>query len=313
MIKRIIGIFIAIVLVAAILVPVCSESSYDDSGILEMWIVTGQSNATTSYSNDPTVVNQDVGRPYHSCLYYGGDLPPRYYYWNLDPSVVDLWDVHSLYQNNKWVFGGLLPSLSLGISDYTKHDVLMIEASIPGAPIDTLNMTGWSFAQDVIDDALDKIPDKYDHVVKGGVVLLQGESNSSTAIDSYKSSLDTLKSHYNSIGFEQIYVVQTNPTAGVNSSQAQVEWCEETPGAILASTLPATFTIENGMLNPDDGVHYTQKAVDLIGADVSESISEHYTITHDPAGYSAIVMVIPAIIIIAIVATVAAYLYIKND
>ena len=293
--------------------PICSESSYDDSGVLEVWIVTGQSNATTSYSNDPTVVNEDVGKPFHNCLYYGGDLPPRYYFYNLDPSVLDLWSVQSLYQNNKWIFGGLLPSLSLGISNYTKHDVLMIEASIPGATIDTLNVAGWTFAQDVISDALDKVPDKYDHVVKGGVVLLQGEANSSTAIDSYKSSLDTLKSHYNSIGFEQIYVVQTNPTAGVNSSQAQVEWCEETPGAILASTLPATFTIANGMLNPDDGVHYTQKAVDLIGADVSVSLSEHYSITHYDTSYSPLIMVIPAIILLALVACVAAWFLLNRE
>ena len=309
-IKHIIGIAVATILVATLLVPIC-QSSADDSDMLEMWIITGQSNATTEYSNDSTIVNQDVGAPHYSCLYYGGDLPPRYYFYNLDHDIVDYWSIKSLYDNGAWKFGGLCPSLSYGISNYTHHDVLMIEASLPGAPISTINVNGWEFAQDCINDALTKIPDKYKTVVKGGVVLLQGEANTSTNIDTYKEGLDTLKDHYNSIGFDSIYVVQTNPEDGVNSSIAQVEWCEETPGAYLASTLPATFTIENGMLNPDDGVHYTQKAIDLIGKDVSKSISEHYPISHESNPYNSLLMVIPLIVIIAIL--LAAIPFIKRE
>lgn len=314
MIKHILGITIGVILVATLLAPVCESATMsDDSDILDVWIITGQSNATTQYSNDPAVVNQDVGRPHYSCLYYGGDLPPRYYYYNLDHDVIDSWSVQSLYVNNAWKFGGLCPSLSYGVSNYLKHDVMIIEASIPGATIYKINTDGWEFAQDVINDALDKIPSKYNTVVKGGVVLLQGEANTASDIDTYKEGLDLLKEHYNTIGFDSIYVVQTNPEDGVNSSQAQVEWCEETPGAYLASNLPASFTIENGMLNPDDGVHYTQKAVDLIGADVSKCISEHYSITHNDSVAHSLVMIIPMMVIISILLAAIGSLIIKRN
>lgn len=304
------GATISILLIATVLVPVCFIDD-EESNVLEVWMITGQSNAVTGYSNNVAEVNAEVPAPSKNVYYYGGEsLPARYQFYPSNPDTIwSYWDVYKLYNNGSWVFGGMSPALGVALTNATHHDVLILEASLAGSSIAVINNEGWTYTQKLIDHALDQIPSGYDKIINGGVVLVQGESDGSTGAITYTNSLNTFRSHYLSIGFDSFYVVQTSELIAPTVAETQVKWCEDTPGAYLATKLASTFTVADGTLNEDE-THYTQKGATVIGYAVGSSIAEHYHVEHTQN--NTLLLIVPLFAILAVLVYVVRSAVSKN-
>lgn len=104
------------------------------------------------------------------------------------------------------------------------------------------------------------------------MVWFQGEADVNLKLtkEEYKEGLNALVSYMGEQGVEQCFLIQMG-TDGENSEyhqavmQAQLEVCEESEQITLASKLPFEL---NGTDMKDRGkIHFTQKALNLIGAD----------------------------------------------
>lgn len=111
------------------------------------------------------------------------------------------------------------------------------------------------------------------------MVWFQGEADVNLKLtkDEYKEGLNTLVSYMGDQGVEQCFLIQIGMD-GENSEfhqaimQAQLEICEESDQITLASELPRGL---NGADMTDAGkIHFTQKALNLIGTDAGTHAGE---------------------------------------
>lgn len=104
------------------------------------------------------------------------------------------------------------------------------------------------------------------------MVWFQGEADANLKLtgEEYKEELQALLAYMQEQGVEQCFLIQIGtdeeePQHHETIRKAQLEICEEIAGITLVSTLPGEL---NGTDMKDEGrVHFTQKALNLIGAD----------------------------------------------
>lgn len=311
MIGIVLGAFVAIVIAGSVLAPIVSESS-DGDYTLEVLVIAGQSNAAYGGFVNPTLVNTEIPQPSTNVYYYGTASQPIWYGYPSNPTydtTFESYDIYSMVDDGKWIIGGYEPGMAYAISEKSNCDVLVINVGISSANIQYLQPTsdGGIYVKNVIDDALSKVDSKY-KIDKVGYMWLQGESNYSTAINTYISDFDVINDWYHSEGFNVCYMVQTRPYNGGNASTAQLQICANDPTVVLASTAPDSFTVDNGLM-VSDNLHYSQAGRDVIVNDVASFIHILYHMREA----SPILMVIPAIVIIAILAVVVRMIMARSD
>lgn len=293
--KTIIGASL-IVLVIVALMPVYTDSTDGDNNLMVL-VVAGQSNA--AYRNyDISVVNAEIPQPDTNVYYYGTSAGPIWYGYPTNPqydTTLSSYGIYSMTDNNRWIVGGYEAVLAQAISKDSNCDVLIINVGISSATIQFLQPddTGGEYTDRVISDALSKVNPKYT-INKIGYMWVQGESNYNTAISNYISYFENINNWYHNNGFDICYMVQTRPANSQNAAIAQLEICNIDKSVILASTAPATFTVDNGLMVSDD-LHYSQKGRDIIGHDIAEKLSLSYH-TRD-SGLSELIEIVPLILI----------------
>lgn len=309
--KTIITATIAIMLTAVILVPACFPQSEDNT--LDVVIIDGQSNAQywgwyTNTICSPTIVNETgLGAPEHK-LYYYGDSTPVYYGETYAAATYDTtlesYGIHEMYQDGAWVIGSYGPILAKELSERSGHDVLVIDVGVGAAPISWLSATGPGgvWADKIISDALDKLPENY-HIDMLGMVWAQGESDASTAVDTYIDYFYRLYDDFNEkFGLEKVYIIKTRDAYGGNAITAQEQLAEENENIVIATSITDEFTTENGYLKAD-GIHYTQYGRNVIAEILGESIAFE---EHLDGEYFELMKIIPPIIILGILLGVVA-------
>ena len=108
------------------------------------------------------------------------------------------------------------------------------------------------------------------------MLWFQGEAdaNLKTTKDEYKAMLRQLVSYMEEQGVEACFLVQlgpdlTDPSKHQEIMEAQLEICEESEDIVLVSELPAELTGED--MKDEGGIHFTQKALNLIGEDAGKN------------------------------------------
>lgn len=285
MIKKIVATTAVIILAAAVLIPVCETGgSFEET--LDVMVIAGQSNGaymeTTTVSGvtnticDPDEVNGAVDLPKKDAYYYGtSSVPILYgsYYENPSyDSTLDSYGIYSMTSDGEWTIGGEEAAIASAVTARSYNDILIINVCAPGAPISFFapDATGGLYAAAVIDDALDKVSSKYT-INKLGFVWIQGESNKTTAVDTYIAAFEDINDWYVEQGFPNCYMVQTKPSNSGYAAEAQLEICETISNCILSSTAPSTFTVDNGLL-VSDNLHYSQDGRNVVGSDIGAAV-----------------------------------------
>ena len=114
------------------------------------------------------------------------------------------------------------------------------------------------------------------HIRHTYMLWFQGEAdaNLKTTGEEYKGMLRQLVSYMEEQGVEACFLIQlgpdlTDPAKHQEIMQAQLEICDEEDDIILVSELPASLTGEG--MKDEGGIHFTQKALNLIGEDAGKN------------------------------------------
>lgn len=306
MLKKILTATVAIIMIATLVAPLCIQPSSDDT--LEVLVIAGQSQAMYSGGDrcNPSEVNGTVPLPSTNAYYYGTATSPivwgGFYTSPTYDTTFSSYGLHNMIDSGEWVIGGYEPILANKIAADSNCDVLIINVGISGAPISFLqpSATGGIFMDRVISNALAEVPSHYT-LEKIGFMWLQGESDKDNTSEYYIEKFDIILDHFQSEGFDTCYMVETAPNKGGNAVTAQRIIAATNPAVIMASTAPETFTVQNGLLSSDN-LHYTQAGRTLIAEQVSDYIHVPY---HFDEGSTSLLHVIPLILILAVIATIA--------
>ena len=301
LIATILATVIAIVIVVA-LIPELDN----DSNSIDVIIIDGQSNAAPyPGTTNLELVDQELGAPTHNIYYYGSpDSQPTWpeHYWKS-------YDVYPIYKDGAYVIGSLDGPLAYYLSEKQGHDVLVINSAVSGSKISELipgNPKGdWGI--ELIENALNKLSG-YRYVNIIGWVWAQGEWDSTTDIDEYKSDFLKLDNYFDSIGAYQCYIIKTKEHWG-NAVIAQRELVEEYPDIHMATEITESFTRENGMLLDGAG-HYTQQARIL----VADSVADYIPIKEYPwSDLKPLIDIIPLLLVAVIIFAVSIYAVYHKD
>ena len=120
------------------------------------------------------------------------------------------------------------------------------------------------------------------------MLWFQGEAdaNLETTKEEYKTMLRQLVSYMEEQGVEACFLVElgpdlTDPAKHQEIMEAQREICEESEDIILASELPAKLTGDD--MKDEGGIHFTQKALNLIGEDAGKNAGAYVAALPDSA------------------------------
>ena len=298
LVKILLTLTIGVILVGAVLVPTIEETNVSGEDVLDVVILGGQSNiAYNPIRVDASVVNDQIALPSTNCYYFGTDQQAVQY------PLISISDcsMQSMTEGNEWRIGGEEPAIAKKIADKTNDDVYIINVAIGGTAIANFlpGTTGGDWIEDVLTAALSIIPAKYS-VHKCGWVWCQGESDKTTAVADYIESFGTLNDYFKSKGFDYCYLVETKPIDSGNATAAQRALPSIYDNVTMASTAPATFTVDNGLLRNGDPLHYSQAGRNIVGEQVGAAIANNLP-AHSRDGLdSPLLQAIPIIVIVAL-------------
>lgn len=312
----ILSLVVGILLVVTVLVPFVTIANDDEE--LDVLIITGQSNAgyreSVNYRVDPEVAT-DLLPESSSLYYYGTPTSPATYEIIGSPTYDTTWESYSIQpmcKDGKYVIGGLEAPIGIGIHNRTNNDVLVLNVAVSSATISWLDPDGvWgTFAYGLITHALDLVDDRYDSINKLGWTCLQGESNSSTDIDVYKTDFMKMANFFADLGFKNGYIVPPMDSLGGNSIIAQYELAETHNYLKIVTTVQNTFTTENGLLWGDK-IHYTERGRIIIGEKIVDAIN--YPISFDYSSIRTILNVLPIFVTISLIIGIGYELRIRRS
>lgn len=294
---------VVVILVGALLVPVI-DSSEPGAKTLDVLIIDGQSNAEYGAAPvcDPDVLNAEYDvAPAHSIYYYGTTTAPANQ-WDWSHQYNYAWTAFHVrnaydYDAGEWIIGGYEPILGNTISQKSGNDVLVVNMAIGARTIEQLLPDGedGEYSWGVLDRALAEMDGYKIRMV--GVVWIQGESDNATPVSDYKASFVELMDAFEEYGADQFYLVHTRDYYGGNANQAQDELAAEYSNVTMTTEITETFTVDNGMLDPNNPIHYSQSGRDAISFAIKDKIAIP---TNGSADYRVLLMAIPAIVIVAL-------------
>lgn len=297
--KLIVTVAIAVIALTTVLIPVLNDAGHSPN-TLDVIIIDGQSNAAY-YSLDTSRCNPelvDLPLPHHKLMYYGTENAPNDY---LIGATSD--GIYEMNRGDRWVIGGIEPTLAFYYSERSGNDVLTINIARGAQSITALAPEGeyWQKGSASIADALSMVSGY--RINMAGWVMLQGEQDKTMAVETYKEHFMSLANYFDSIGANQCYLVKTREYYGGNATIAQSELVNEHDNIHMATDITDTFTVENGMLVNGDPLHYSQRGRNAVG----EALG-NYIEVNTPPGME-LLPIIPVIIIVAILLGVVKVVY----
>lgn len=293
----VIGIVIVVSLLAAT-VPIISDHHSDTP--LDVFVIAGQSNTYPTINTDPETASPV---PETGTSYYFGTADHPTYNKNFELSTCKMYDL-----NNDGVarIGGLFPSFAAQYHAKTGHSVYLIDTGLSGQNIASFLPGGvnYEWPNQVIDAAMKAIPSGYDVNVRG-YIWIQGEGDWNVSTQTYEIRMINLYSLYSggdlAVKLPTCFICKVRDYYA-HPSEAQ-KWLVDNniPGFEMASTLPDTFTQENGLLG-SDSVHYTQAGFNALGVDLANNIPEPEVDT--PTDYTPIMLLFVPLVLAALIVVV---------
>lgn len=297
---------VVVILVGGILYPVANNGEMEKN-TLEVLIIDGQSNAEYGDSAvcDPDILNAEYTEvPTHNIYYYGTTTAPANQ-WDWSTTYSYAWTAFHIqnaydYTSDEWKIGGYEPILGNTIAEESGNDVLVVNMAIGARTIAQLLPDGddGEYSWGVLDRALSEISKNYNKIEMVGVVWIQGESDNETEVDTYKESFVELMDAFEDYGADEFYIVATRDSYGGNACTAQDELAEEYNNVTIATEITETFTVDNGMLDSGNPIHYSQYGRDAIANAIKDVIEVPEV---EPWAYSSLATIIPVVVLVSLI------------
>lgn len=299
----IIGATVAIILVATF-APIYENPTNKEE--LDVFVIAGQSNTYPWVYLDPTTADP-IPEAGHG-FYFGTTSNPTYSK-SFDLDACDMYDINN---EGSARIGGLFPSFAAAYYEKTHRDVYLIDTGISGVSITTYLPGGenYDWPGEVITAALSHVPSSY-QVNLMGYVWIQGETDGPEPVQTYEMQMLQLYEEYNSnypVKLPTCYICKVKAGIGKNAAIAQEWLAENYEQFVMASTLPDTFTVDNGLM-ASDNIHYSQAGFNALGVD----LVDHIPAPAEAPDYSSLYMVIIPIFIAGIIMAAVAMLYKSRD
>lgn len=319
MLKKIVLISVIVILVGAFLVPTLNDSTQlpEESNKLNVFVLAGQSNAAY-YNQNITVANENAPIKDGFAHYYGTSSAPINCGVINDMSYDTTLESYGIYsmtdEDGTFKVGNIEAPFASYFVNNTNQKVLIINTGIGGVSIQsyTPGKVGFDYAANLIEDALTKLPEGLDPVLRG-VLWVQGESDAALNVNTYIQKYSEMAAGFKSLGFNQTFISQTKSVNGGNASFAQTLIPDKVAGAHLVTEVANTFSVSNGLLAVDN-LHYTQAADNIIGQAFAQCVISDYSI---PVAYlsefSGLIYVIPIIVIVAMILVAIPIIHHRND
>lgn len=240
---------------------------------LDVWLMTGQSNAAYFFREDTKDETVDPSKADPV------PLPGTAYYYGTDDSYDCLEKGSPTFksmvsENGGAAIGDKAPPFAATYYEKTGHKVYWICGAVSGTYVyefDPINKGPvWTYMERVIPHALDAVDDSKFIVVPQGYMWIQGEYNADTPVEEYKS--DFIKMHHAilagnlGIKFSHCFVSQV---ASGNSRIALEQISIDDPTVTISADVAKDFNWDNGLLA--DEAHYTQLGDNIVGVKLGES------------------------------------------
>lgn len=265
---------VVILVLVATSAGIITDITSSEENDLYVFVLAGQSNAAY-YNYNVNAANEELPKIGEWSAFYYGTTNSPIYYGSLSTPTYDTtfesYDFRDMVNSSdKYVIGNIEAPFAASFVKSTGKQIYIINTAIGGQSITNMvpGSPGNDYAEDVFTHAMEVIPSEY-HVKLGAILFLQGETDTSMPVDTYKTNFESMLESFRSFtGIHDLILSETRPANGVNSSIAQLELCEELPGVYLGSTAAATF--QNGTrYMAADGLHYSQYGDNVIGADLA--------------------------------------------
>lgn len=285
-----------------------SETVTVNKADLSMLFIMGQSNGEylTQYA-DPDAADPvpGLGQAY----YYGTDDSPTIKeYTASDCAMHDMID-----SDGSLIVGDIWPSLAASYTDYCGLKAYVVSAAWGGKSITEFTPgTGeiWLYSVQVLSDAIDAVDTSLYNLTIDSYIWIQGEADEDMVKNEYINRFVAMNDAIlaGDLGVSSIdacFISKVREERAPVIAAAQLEICNTVSNVYMACQLADDFTYSNGYRA--DYSHYTQAGDNLIGAAVGEYIANHYYPKIE--GYDGLVVVIPAIVILAIISAFAVAIY----
>lgn len=234
---------------------------------LDIYMITGQSNASYYYAEPQLATVTKPGTAYHYSELIGGE---------------QICPMNN--KNGSMARGNIEASLGKELYELTGEKILMVNAGVSGQKVDTFVPKDgssyqhmeyvWGIIQKHLDE--DEFKKHFEPRLKS-YIWVQGESDGTTDIDSYKQ--DYMQIHQvltgDEYGFQYGFVILTK-SKFTGSYNAQQQLADENTDIAIATKSAESFTVENGKMRFDD-LHYSQIGDNLLGEETAKSIFKAYT------------------------------------
>lgn len=317
--KLIITAIIGVVIVSTILIPVVKDSTEGpaENDNLNVYVLAGQSNSAY-YNADVTVANENPAIKNDFAFYYGTSESPIECGTIVDMDYDTTFESYGIYSmtdsDGNFRIGNIEAPFASTFVNETNQKCLIINTGIGGVSIDSYvpGSVGFTYATDVIEDALSKIPDTY-NVIKRGVLWVQGESNNAMQITRYIGQFESMFNGFKDLGFDSVFISQTRAINGGNATVAQGIISETVNGAYLACDAASSFSISAGTI-ASDNLHYTQKGDNIIGKDLAEYVIVKTGFpTKMDTQHSDLIMIVPLLVVVGLIMMIVAVIVSRRE
>lgn len=299
---------------------------------LDVYMAAGQSNSGNYAYN-----NNEVKKPaYGSAYYYGetdkGLCTPGFSY---HANLCDMYPVLNA-TSNEVIVADKCANFVTSYYEKTGHKVYWINSGIGGVDISLFDPDGsnpvmYNYTHTVLSDAISKVDTSKYNINVCDYIWIQGESDASTSITTYKESFMKYHEALTSSGFFSDMsewpvgesfnrcIISLMPPDFINSRAAQIQLASEEEDVIIGSDAAKKFTVANGGMDAD-GLHYAQTGDNIIAEqivklcyqNVDTPISPAHVVIHDTPGWN-ILYTVPVVIIAALILATVKILILKKD
>lgn len=267
---------------------------------LDLVFMCGQSNA--SYLGyDPAKADPvpELGTAY----YFGTE--DTYAGFREDMSQCTWWTM--LDENGDLRIGDKAPSYCATFTEKTGHKTYWVCGAVGGRGITYFmppDGVVWTYMCDMLTAALALVDTSLFDLETNYYLWIQGESNTSTDIDTYKNKFLSmhdalLDGDCAGVKFKGCIIALPRQSDAVNSSQAQRELASQYSTIRIATDAADGFTIDNGLMSKDD-LHYSQLGDNIIGKDLGAYVA-NLVIGSTPQGTATMILyIVPVMMAIGV-------------
>lgn len=284
-------------------------------GHIDVYVIAGQSNTYASLYVDAATADP---LPSPGTGYYYGTTAAPVISKTYNSSQCAMRDI--VTDEGAAAIGSFWPSLCEKYVNETGHRIYLLNIGLSGQPIATFlpGASNWAHINAAMSDAVAAIDDELFDYTPLGYVWVQGEGDKTTPIPTYETDFvilnDKLTSGDMALKLPRAFISKVRIAQTESISDAQIWLTQNIKDVVMGSTLPDTFTVENGLMVEDD-LHYSQAGCNALGQSLAATLAEYLPEDSTPDNKTAMDLLglVPMLLAVGMIIMIAAVVIARRE